>query len=85
MKGVQETVSSLEKPMRVLDVGKLGDPVRKRSESIDLKTDGEKDMFGSGKSNCYMTITGSIKDDGLGKAEWWEAGEEEEGGEEEEV
>ena len=64
--------------MRVLDVDKPTGPVRKRSESIDLKLDGEKDMFGSGKSNCYMTITGSIKDDGLGKAEWWDAGGDEE-------
>jgi DNA-directed RNA polymerase III subunit RPC8 len=50
-------------------------------ESLNGVMNGRESGGEGKKNNCFMTITGSVKDDGLGKAEWWE---QEEGEEEEE-
>jgi len=60
-----------------------GPPARKRSQSFEGTPsfqDGAVKALTSPNqknSNCVMNITGSIKQDGLGKSDWWEQEDEE--------
>ena len=60
---------------------------RKRSQSFDKGVSWEEGNLRKEKNaastTCEMEILGSIKDDGLGKPEWWEPEEDEEEEEEE--
>ena len=64
-------------------------PLRKRSQSFEGAASFQEGNVGGGGrgeggGGCVMNVVGSVKQDGLGKADWWEGEEEEEEGEGEE-